>query len=60
MRHVPFLCPKCGEPLAKVVQTIPTEETIRRRRRCANGHTAETKERLRVRKTPDVVTNRAA
>ena len=59
-RRVPFPCPQCGFPLSRVIETLPWQGTIRRRRRCENGHVAETREALNGTKTLDVGGNRAA
>lgn len=36
-RHVPFRCPKCGEPM-KVAETRERQGGIWRRRKCPNKH----------------------
>ena len=47
-RHVPFPCPVCGQPMAKVIDTRPYQGTLRRRRSCPAGHIAITREALQA------------
>lgn len=32
--HTPFLCPKCGKPLARIVDTRGRQGTVWRKRTC--------------------------
>ena len=43
-RRTPFVCPVCGEPVARVTETRAGQGSIRRRRVCAKGHAIWTKE----------------
>lgn len=43
-RRTPILCPTCGKPMTRVVETVPWQGTVRRKRACADGHSMLTKE----------------
>ena len=45
-RRTPILCPTCTKPLSRVVESIPWQGGIRRRRVCPDGHAAITREVL--------------
>jgi transcriptional regulator NrdR family protein len=45
-RHVPFICPRCGQPMARVVDTRERQGAIWRRRVCPAGHSIETREQI--------------
>ena len=45
-RRSPIPCPVCTKPLTRIVESVPWQGGIRRRRICPDGHVAITREVL--------------